>query len=272
MGILYQWRFKIFFILIIVYTLIGFFIACTLLWNIATSSPVVDSSNPINTCIIDSQFSNDLRHDCSFIDHIAGKKFISYGWTKVVHRASLPGGQQVAVKTVNTNGKDVTECSRTEPYYVCHNRAADKLVREIGMLKNLQHQAIVSLEYYCIKTLGNGTCMKHSVIVTEYGEPLTNIKLLQLMWKERRQLIQDLASLIDYVSNSPIGPLGLTDLRRPQCVLVNTRLKLTDLDDIVINDPHCRTNADCSGELYYYYLKKKKKVCKMKLTELTCTF
>jgi len=250
MGILHQWRYKIIFTLIICYTCVACLIACTLLWNIATTNPVVDSSDSISTCSTDLQLSNDLRHDCLLIDRLTGKKFVSYGWTKIVHQASLPGGQHVAIKKVNGNGKDVNECSRTEPNYVCHNKAADKILREIDMLKSLQHQTIVSFKYYCIKTVGNGTCMKQSTIVTEFGEPLTNIKLLTMAWNERRQLIQDLASLVDYVSNTPLGSLGLTDLRRPQCVLVNTRLKLTDLDYISIEDPLSETNADCSGNFF----------------------
>ena len=249
MGILYQWRYKTVFGLIIAYTCIVCFIACSLLWNIATGNPPADFDDSVSTCAIDSQLF-DPRHDCSLIGQLAGKKFISNGWTKVVHRASLPGGLYVAVKTVHSNGKDVTECLRTEPYYVCYNKATDKLMREIDLLKSLQHEAIISLKYYCIKRIGNHTCMKHSAIVTEFGEPLTNIKLLQMVWRERRQLIQDLAKLVDYVSNSPIGALGLTDLRRPQCVLINNRLKLTDLDDIAVKDPYCKTNADCSGSIF----------------------
>jgi len=252
MGILQQWRYKIIFASIIAYMLAAFSIACVLLWNIAVGpNPVVHSQrgDSISVCGIDSKLSFDHRLNCSLIDTLTDRKFVAYGWTKVVYRAFLPpGNAHVAIKTVNSYGKDVVDCSGKEPGFACHNKAVDKLAKEIHLLRNLHHQSIIGLEYYCAKTQGlPESCVKQAVIVTEFGDPLTNIKLLQMAWKERRQVIQDLANLVDYVSNSPMGPLGLTDLRRPQCVLVQSRLKLIDLDDIVIGEPLCKQDSECSN-------------------------
>jgi protein kinase domain-containing protein len=72
-----------------------------------------------------------------------------------------------------------------------------------------------------------------------------------MTWDQRRKIIQDLANLVNYAQHSPVGVLGLADLRRPQFVLINGNMKLTDLDDIIVGEPRCVTNADCSSTVFY---------------------
>ena len=137
---------------------------------------------------------------------------------------------------------------------MCHNRAVAKIVREIQLLQQLKHDNIIQLKYYCAKVApkdqepsGILQCAQHALIATEMGDPITNLRLLQMTWKERSQLIVDLARLVDFAQHSPLGVLVLSDLRRPQFVLVNGRMKLSDLDDILIGEPTCKSDDDCSG-------------------------
>lgn len=146
-----------------------------------------------------------------------------------------------------------SDCVRTSPILVCHNLAVEKLLKEVRLLKVLKHENIIELKHYCAKSGESDStseCVKNALIATEMGEPLTNLRLLQLTWKERSRLIVDLANLLHFAEASPLGaPLALADLRRPQFVLVKGRLKLSDLDDIVVGEPSCKIDSDCAGEL-----------------------
>lgn len=146
-----------------------------------------------------------------------------------------------------------SDCAKTQPILLCHNRAVNKILREIQLLQQLKHDTIIQLKHYCAKVFGPGQeqgqqCTQHALIATEMGDPVTNLRLLQMTWKERSQLIVDLARLIDFADHSPLGVLTLSDLRRPQFVLVNGRMKLSDLDDIVIGEPACTSDAICSSK------------------------
>lgn len=256
MGVFSRWRYKMLFAFAMFYVIVSCIVACALLWNTnhiipspaddAVSVPLLPSinNNLVPTCVTSKKLLRDPLLNCTLLDRLSYQHFLAHGWTKIVHQARLDNGLNIAIKTVNLNGKDVTDCSRTLPLLDCHNKATDKLLREIQLLKKLRHENIIQLLYYCSKTEGDDGCMKYAVIGTEIGDTLSNMKLLQMSWRERKQVIQDLAQLIHY-SSSQI--LGLADLRRPQFVLVNGRLKLADLDDILIGEPSCTSTLNCSG-------------------------
>ena len=259
MGVLSRWRYKMLFSFAIFYAIVSCIVAYALLWNTPSPLPspaaaddtvpvpVISENNQnlVPTCATNKQLLGDPLLNCTLLDRLSYQQFLAHGWTKIVHKARLgDNGVHVAIKTVNLNGKDVTDCSRTLPLVDCHNKATDKLLREIQLLKTFQHENIIKLFYYCSKTAGADGCMKYAVIGTEIGDTLSNLKLLQMSWRERRRVIQDLAQLIHFSSSHS---LGLADLRRPQFVLVNGRLKLADLDDILIGEPLCTSALNCSG-------------------------
>ena len=260
MGVISRWRYRILFAFAMVYMAVSCIVACALLWNTSVTrlpSPaeIIDTSEHnslVPACNTSKDLLDDPLLDCSLLDRLSYEKFIAHGWTKIVHKAKLDDGASIAIKTVNINGKDVNDCSRAETLIVCHNKATEKLVREIQLLKKLNHENIIQLKHYCSKIEGADGCMKYAVIGTEIGETLSNLKLLQMTWRERKQVIQDLIRLIHYSSTlSPLGTLGLADLRRPQFILVKGRLKLADLDDIIIGEPTCSSISDCSGLLFF---------------------
>lgn len=259
MSIKQHSRYRIYLGLMILYMATACIVACALLWNITVTeytavddvSKGTENQNLVPVCAIKKELLSDPYLNCSLLDGLIYEKFVSNGWTKIVYSAKLDSNQHVAIKTVNLKGKDINDCVKTEPVLLCHNKAVEKLVREITLLKVLKHETIIYLKYHCSKTLEEHTsCMKYAVVATELGEPLSNLKLLLLTWKERKQLIQDLASLIHYAQHSPLGVLGLSDLRRPQFVLVNGRMKLADLDDILVGEPSCIVDADCSSKVF----------------------
>ncbi|KAG7275453.1 hypothetical protein CRUP_033186 [Coryphaenoides rupestris] len=54
-----------------------------------------------------------------------------------------------------------------------------------------------------------------------------------------------LVRLLHFLSRSPLGSVGLLDFQPRQFVMVSGELKLTDLDDASVEEPACRTDADC---------------------------
>ncbi|MEQ2201217.1 hypothetical protein XENOCAPTIV_009245 [Xenoophorus captivus] len=60
------------------------------------------------------------------------------------------------------------------------------------------------------------------------------------------QVCLDLVRLLHFLSQSPLGSVGLLDFQPRQFVTVSGQLKLTDLDDISAEETACRTDADCT--------------------------
>ena len=96
---------------------------------------------------------------------------------------------------------------------------------------------------FCL-SLGAG---ESSVVamVTELGEPLHRLALLQLSWERRLRLALDAAELLRYLASSPLGSAALADLRLEQFVARDGRLKLTDLDDLQLGEPRCERPEQC---------------------------
>ncbi|KAL1122290.1 hypothetical protein AAG570_003695, partial [Ranatra chinensis] len=97
-----------------------------------------------------------------------------------------------------------------------------------------------------------GSCIPDAVgpvvLATELGQPLDTVQLLQFSWEERLKLAVGVAQVLHHLAHSRLGSLAMADLRRQQFVLVDGRLKLSDVDDISISEPPCRTHSDCTPQ------------------------
>ncbi|XP_069695560.1 extracellular tyrosine-protein kinase PKDCC-like isoform X2 [Periplaneta americana] len=82
-------------------------------------------------------------------------------------------------------------------------------------------------------------------MVTELGDPLDTVRLLQLSWEDRLRLALGIAQILHHLAHSPLGSLSMNDFRRQQFVLVGGTLKLSDVDDLGVGEPACETDADC---------------------------
>lgn len=213
----------------------------------STEASLHANENWIPLCEAEKDFVQNEQHNCSLLDKLSFEDYIASGWTKTVHRSRI-GHIPVAIKSINIKGKDINDCVGTKPMLLCYNEAVNKFGREIDLLQKLNHTSIIKLLYYCYKTVGAAGCMKHAMVATELADPLSNIKLLQMSWRQRKLVIQGLASLIHYAETSPLGSLGIADLRRPQFVLIKGQLKLADLDDILVGEPTCFSDEDCSSK------------------------
>jgi hypothetical protein len=54
--------------------------------------------------------------------------------------------------------------------------------------------------------------------------------------------------LLLYLENSPIGSLGFEKLQLNDFVMLNSDIKLVDLDNLMIGEKFCNTDNDCMVE------------------------
>ncbi|KAH9487970.1 hypothetical protein Btru_066881 [Bulinus truncatus] len=123
---------------------------------------------------------------CTEIDQIDDVTYLSRGWTKVVY-SGVYRGQPVALKTVDVNGHDVTNClAEGDNMTSCYGKSARKIVREIVLLSSLTHENVIKVLGFCIAPkVYDGHEITSVTMVTELGEPIDQIKLFQMSWEDR---------------------------------------------------------------------------------------
>ncbi|XP_054827628.1 extracellular tyrosine-protein kinase PKDCC-like [Eublepharis macularius] len=182
---------------------------------------------------------------CADLEGATGVRPLASGITKRVSRALLPpAGEEVALKAVHGAGLDVSRCVQRYGHPAgCRRLAAYKLLKEMSLLRCLDHPGVVKLRGQCYDTSVNPE-MKITTIM-ELGTPLEMIHLLQTPWEKRFKICLDLVELLQYLANSPLGSIALLDFQPRQFVMVDGVLKVTDLDDISTEELSCQTDKDC---------------------------
>lgn len=185
--------------------------------------------------------------DCAEIQNITEKHYIASGWTKAVYRGFI-GSKEVAMKTVDIGGQDVSNCVKWgQTLAECYYRAAQKIIKEIVLLQELENENLVKVLGYCVpQEQYNGDDVTLVSLITELGETIDLIRLLPMSWEDRLRISYDLTKLIHFMSHSPHGSIVMNDFRHQQFVLVKGQLKLSDIDDIGIGEPQCNSLNDCA--------------------------
>ncbi|KAF3701191.1 Extracellular tyrosine-protein kinase PKDCC [Channa argus] len=187
-------------------------------------------------------------------DSLAGMQAVDVlgsGYTKLVVKVNLAGGQPVALKLVNEQGIDMGKCLEDfKDPQGCRELVSYKLQKEIVLLQRLQHPNVIKLKGHCVGDAGNhgekGTEGGRVTVILEQGSPLQMIQLLQSPWEDRFRVCLDLVQLLHFLSQSPLGSVALLDFQPRQFVTVSGKLKLTDLDDASAEETTCQTDADCT--------------------------
>uniref|UniRef100_A0A3Q3WTI8 Uncharacterized protein n=1 Tax=Mola mola TaxID=94237 RepID=A0A3Q3WTI8_MOLML len=191
----------------------------------------------------DSSLWNEIAHgsrkahmdelDCDSLVDMRAVEVLGSGYTKLVVKVNLAGGQNVALKLVNEKGIDMGKCVEDfKDPQGCRELVSYKLKKEIVLLQRLRHPNVIRV--------------KCSNLILEQGDPLQMIQLLQSPWEDRFRVCLDLVRLLHFLSQSPLGSVALLDFQPRQFVTVSGMLKLTDLDDASAEKTPCRTDADCS--------------------------
>ncbi|XP_076100653.1 extracellular tyrosine-protein kinase PKDCC-like isoform X1 [Mytilus galloprovincialis] len=179
---------------------------------------------------------------CQDIVRMTNYRFLASGWTKAVYSANY-NNKTYAVKTVFPQGRDISSCLEEGYLYdKCFYKAAKKLIKEISLLQTLTHPNIIQVFGFCI-TSDN---LYDVSMVTELGDPVELIRLLQMSWEDRLKVAYDITKLLYFMSHNEFGTISINDFRRQQFVRVNGEIKLSDVDDIGFGDPICQTDDDCA--------------------------
>ncbi|XP_054653416.1 extracellular tyrosine-protein kinase PKDCC [Dunckerocampus dactyliophorus] len=179
---------------------------------------------------------------CGALQDMQAVEVLGSGYTKLVVKVTLAGGEPVALKMVNEQGIDMAKCVEDfKDPHGCRQLVSYKLSKEVALLHRLQHPNIIKFKGHCV-----GEAAGRVTVILEQGSPLQMIQLLQSPWEDRFRVCLDLVRLLHFLSQSPLGSVALLDFQPRQFVMVSGELKLTDLDDASAAETPCRTDGDCS--------------------------
>ncbi|CAJ1073561.1 extracellular tyrosine-protein kinase PKDCC [Xyrichtys novacula] len=213
--------------------------------------PLLDSNLDYSLWNEISQGSRKAHMDelgCDSLVDMQAVEVLGSGYTKLVVKVNLAGGQHVALKLVNEKGIDMGKCVEDfgDPTG-CRELVSYKLKKEIVLLQRLQHPNVIRLKGHCAGDMGGkGGEGGRVAVILEQGTPLQMIQLLQSPWEDRFRVCLDLVRLLHFLSRSPLGSVGLLDFQPRQFVTVSGSLKLTDLDDASAEETFCHADSDCT--------------------------
>lgn len=191
---------------------------------------------------IEKYFPDRLLY-CDDILNITDMTYLASGWTKAVYKATFKGSS-VAIKTVDVKGQDVSTCMDSGlSQAACYVQAAKKIVKEIVVLQALAGENVLKVLGFCLPR--NADDNLWVAMVTELGEAVDLIKLLQMPWEDRLRICLDITRIVHFMSRTPYGSMSMNDFRRQQFVLVDGALKLSDVDDTGFENPTCKAKSDC---------------------------
>ncbi|XP_071354167.1 extracellular tyrosine-protein kinase PKDCC [Trachinotus anak] len=220
-----------------------------------------DRLSPQLDSILDYNLWNEITHGsrkahmdemgCDSLVDMQAVEVLGSGYTKLVVKVNLAGGQPVALKLVNEQGIDMGKCLEDfKDPQGCRELVSYKLKKEIVLLQRLQHPNVIKLKGHCAGDAkgqgGRGAERGRVTVILEQGTPLQMIQLLQSPWEDRFRVCLDLVRLLHFLSQSPLGSVALLDFQPRQFVTVSGELKLTDLDDASAEETPCQSDADCT--------------------------
>ncbi|AWP16473.1 putative protein kinase domain-containing protein cytoplasmic [Scophthalmus maximus] len=217
--------------------------------------------SPEPDATVDYDLWNEITHGsrkahmdemgCDSLVDMQAVEILGSGYTKLVVKVNLAGGQPVALKLVNEQGIDMGKCLEDfKDPPGCRELVSYKLQKEIVLLQRLQHPNVIKLRGHCAgdaRVQGErGADRGRVTVILEQGNPLQMIQLLQSPWEDRFRVCLDLVRLLHFLSQSPLGSVALLDFQPRQFVTVSGELKLTDLDDASAEETACQSDADCT--------------------------
>ncbi|XP_045919281.1 extracellular tyrosine-protein kinase PKDCC-like [Micropterus dolomieu] len=125
--------------------------------------------------------------DCDSLVDMQAVEILGSGYTKLVVKVNLAGGQPVALKLVNEQGIDMGKCVEDfKDPQGCRELVSYKLKKEIVLLQRLQHPNVIKLKGHCAGDPGGrGGEGGRFTVILEQGNPLQMIQLLQSPWEDR---------------------------------------------------------------------------------------
>ncbi|XP_046349197.1 extracellular tyrosine-protein kinase PKDCC-like [Haliotis rufescens] len=188
--------------------------------------------------------------NCSNIHEVKIKKKIGHGVSKQTF-LGLYKGLHVAVKMVTRHLHDVRNCldelkrqhqDTSHRKATCYVHPTMKLMKEILLSEQIEHNNMVKLLGYCVRSEESDSTdiSEHGVVgIYEFGHRFVVDSLQLLPWQDRLRHATDMARLLQYLEFSPIGSLVVPDFKEGHFLLVNSSIKMIDLDDVNNLEPPC---------------------------------
>ena len=131
-------------------------------------------------------------------------------------------------------------------------------MKEIFMLNQLDHPGLIKMLGYCVKPFQENSIKfiprrMGITAVYEFGE-IFNVTTLSLSVEQRIKYVLDLADLLLYLENSPLGSLRIGDFKSTHFLMVKNIIKLIDFDYFNNVEPLCKTKlvAKCEYNITCY--------------------
>lgn len=186
-------------------------------------------------------FTNtNFMYNCSNIPSIVIKRKIGNGVAKQGY-LGIYNGVRLVVKVTSSTLPSASSClhrafklGANETVAACHAYPATHLLKEILMLHELHHPNIAPLLGYCVKgNIETDDITRYGIIsVMEYGVPVTLKYLSSTNKTERFRHALNLAELVSYLGMSPLGSLLYSDFKMPHFYLINSSIKVSDMDSV----------------------------------------
>lgn len=88
---------------------------------------------------------------CESLVDMQALEVLGSGYTKLVVKVNLAGGQPVALKLVNENGIDMSKCVEDfQDAHGCRELVSYKLKKELVLLQRLQHPNVIKVKHSCV--------------------------------------------------------------------------------------------------------------------------
>ncbi|XP_052065399.1 extracellular tyrosine-protein kinase PKDCC-like [Mytilus californianus] len=154
------------------------------------------------------------------------------GWSKIVDIGTFEN-QKVVIQRLSPSKKPK----------ISQNRRLVLFMKNLLMRDQLNHPSIIKMLGYCLRHIkgeghSNSSYYGDLSVVFEYGTEL-DLNALNLTIGERLNHAADLASLLSYLHNSPLGSLEDFDIKPAHFKMVNGKIKLIDLDFMKNVEPIC---------------------------------
>ncbi|KAK3603758.1 hypothetical protein CHS0354_023374 [Potamilus streckersoni] len=188
--------------------------------------------------------------NCSNIHRIRLIRKIGHGVSKQTFQGEY-NGVPVAIKMVTRHQSEVKSCldqlrstndNTPEKRSKCYVFSTMKLMKEILLLEQLDHPGFIRLLGYCIRSEESETSdlsERGVASVFELGERfhLNNLQLLS--WQDRLRHAIALVEFLIYLEHSPLGSLRVRDFKDGHFLMVDSNIKMIDLDDVDNLEPSC---------------------------------
>lgn len=189
--------------------------------------------------------------NCSTIPHIEINRKLGHGVTKKGFLGNYKG-RDVVVKIASTTAMDIKECTSILPAPAMRSRCemfpGMQVIREMLLLRELKHRNLAKILGFCVKGhfLETANVTQHGIVsVIEYGRVNSVENLLNMPWTEKLRHALELTSLLKYMEASPLGSIFIHRAIVGHFILVDSHLKMYDLDRTSNAEKECLDDGDC---------------------------